>query len=616
MAGLVNQLTLEKIRSASDIVEVVGAVVPLKRNGANFVALCPFHKEKSPSFNVNPQKQIYRCFGCGKGGDVFRFLQDYENLTFMESVRRLAERARITLEIDQTPGAAEERSMRQVLFEIHERITERWQQALWQDAAGQIARDYLQKRGVSEASARLFKIGYAPDLWDDTVNWARTKKYDPSLVEKAGLIVSRDGGEGHYDRFRGRLMFPIADEQGRVIAFSGRILTGDEKTAKYVNSPETPLFTKGRVVFGLDKARKPILDRGHAVICEGQLDMIACFTAGIENAVAPQGTALTADHARVLKRYTNEIVLCFDGDSAGQKAMVRALDDLLASGLSIRVATIPAPHDPDSYIKEFGAEAFQRLITAAVGFFDFYLQMLCQNNDGQSDRGRAVIAKAMAEAVHKTGDAMLIETYARKTASRLGVSGSTGIQQFRNLAPKPARIFTPEPEYEPEPMNGEDSQSAPPVEPEEPEVAPSTHELWLLQLLCQEDDHLEWALAHLDFDWIRHPRIRRLVMMRLHPGPSGTWPSVAELHGNLEDELDQSLLMEASVQTKNRQNVDQQLKDIITRMRNNALDVLLAEARMRSTNPSSTQEEIVEALHAQTALRKAKQQSLQPLAGF
>lgn len=226
------------------------------------------------------------------------------------------------------------------------------------------------------------------------MNWAKAKGFSPELCETAGLILRRDSG-GWYDRFRGRLMFPICDEQGRVIAFSGRVLQGDEKQAKYVNSPETPIFSKGRVLFALDKAKRSILDAGKVILAEGQLDTIACHSAGIRNVVAPQGTAFTADQARVLKRYVDEVVLCFDGDKAGRNAVIRALDPLLAAGLAIRVASIPPPDDPDSWIRAHGAESFQALLNRAQGIFDFYLQGLCSENDTASDRGRLVVLRSM-----------------------------------------------------------------------------------------------------------------------------------------------------------------------------------------------------------------------------
>src|SRR5438874_1118660 len=421
MAGLFSAATREQIRAANDIVDVIGSYLPLKRSGANFMALCPFHKEKTPSFNVNPHLQIFKCFGCQKGGDVFTFIMEYESVDFPEALKRLADRAKIPLEYERGGAEQQTRHLKDSLLQIHEQITQRWQSALANEASGQIARDYLAKRGVSAEAVKLFRLGYAPDLWDDTVNWAKSKEYEPGLMEKAGLILRKEGGESYYDRFRGRLMFPICDEQGRVIGFSGRILTGDEKTAKYVNSPETPIFIKSKVFFGLDKSKRPILDAGHAIICEGQLDLIACFMAGIQNVVAPQGTAFTADHARILKRYVDEVVLCFDSDNAGQNAAVRSLDHMLAAGLAVRVATIPAPDDPDSFIKKNGGQPFKQLIERAEGFFDYYLNRLCALNPVTTDKGRLTVLRGMAETVQKTGNLVLIDKYAQKTGLRLGV---------------------------------------------------------------------------------------------------------------------------------------------------------------------------------------------------
>src|SRR5438128_8171042 len=232
-----SEATLEQIRAASDIVDVIGACLPLKRAGANFVTLCPFHREKSPSFNVNPHRQIFHCFGCHKGGDVFTFVQEYENISFVDAVRRLAERAHIPLEFDNQPGQQQVRHLKETLWQIHEQITQRWQSALTNDAGAQIARDYLRKRGVPDEAIKLFRLGYAPEAWDDTVNWARSKGHALALVEQAGLILRKENSDHYYDRFRGRLIFPICDEQGRVIAFRGGILSGDDKTDNYVNTP-------------------------------------------------------------------------------------------------------------------------------------------------------------------------------------------------------------------------------------------------------------------------------------------------------------------------------------------------------------------------------------------
>src|SRR5262245_45876191 len=220
MAGIIPPDKLEQIRSANDIVDVIGAVLPLKRAGANFTALCPFHKEKSPSFNVNPHRQTFHCFGCHKGGDVFTFIQEYESLSFVEAVKRLAERPSIPLAFENQTGQQPTRHHKETVLQAHEQIAQRWQNALANDAGGQIARDYLSKRGVSEEAIKVFRLGYAPDAWDDTVNWAKSKGYDWALVEQGGLIIRKEDSDRYYDRFRGRLMFPICDEQGRVIGFS------------------------------------------------------------------------------------------------------------------------------------------------------------------------------------------------------------------------------------------------------------------------------------------------------------------------------------------------------------------------------------------------------------
>ena len=458
MGGIISQSTKEQIRAANDIVDVIGGYLPLKRAGANFVALCPFHKEKTPSFNVSPHKQIFYCFGCHKGGDVFAFVKAYENIDFPEAVRRLAERAKIPLEYEEGSGGQQSRHLKETLLQIHEQITQRWQTALANEAAGQVARDYLVKRGVSGEAIRLFRLGAAPELWDDTVNWARNKGHDLALVEQAGLIIRKEDTGRYYDRFRGRLIFPICDEQSRVVGFSGRVLAGDEKTAKYVNSPETPIFTKSKVFFGLDKSKRALLDADCAVVCEGQLDLIACFMAGVQNVVAPQGTAFTSDHARILKRYVEEVVLCFDSDDAGQNAAVRSLDHLLASGLAVRVAVVPAPHDPDSFIKAAGGPAFQKLIERAEGFFDYYLNRLCATNDVATDKGRLAVLRGMAEAVHKTGNGVLVDKYAQKTALRLGVSPDAVRAEFQKLSS--ARTSAPNAAEEPP-----DESIAPPTRP-------------------------------------------------------------------------------------------------------------------------------------------------------
>jgi DNA primase len=596
MAGFIAPATLEQIRAANDIVEVIGSVLPLKRAGANFVALCPFHREKSPSFNVSPQRQAFKCFGCNKGGDVFTFIKEYESVDFPEAVRRLAERARIPLEYEKGSGPdAQTRHIKERLLQIHEQITTRWQSALTNEAAGQIAREYLAKRGVSPEGVKLFRLGYAPDLWDDTVNWAKSKGHELALVEKAGLILRKEGSDSFYDRFRGRLMFPICDEQGRVVGFSGRILTGDEKTAKYVNSPETPIFTKSKVFFGLDKSKRALLDAGYAIVCEGQLDLIACFMAGVQNIVAPQGTAFTADHARILRRYVEEVVLCFDSDNAGQNAAVRALDSLLASGLAVRVAVVPAPHDPDSFIKEHGGAAFKQIINKAAGFFDYLLGRLCATNDVTEDKGRLAILRAMGEAVHKTGNGVLIDKYAQKTALRLGVAPEAVRLEFKKQrAAAPPGPVAREPEEEPL------------TEPEAGPAPPTTQEHWLLKLLLMHDDLVPWAAQHLQPDWIQHPVVREIIERRLAAHVHQTWLSFAAFLGDCDTPEMQSLVSEAAIAEREIPNPMQQLTDLATRLRNQHLDRQLAALMQQMNQPELSEASRLELLQQQMEMRALK----------
>jgi len=610
MPGLFSSATLEQVRAASDIVDVIGSYLPLKRAGANFVALCPFHKEKTPSFNVNPHLQIFHCFGCHKGGDVFAFVKYYESVDFPEAVRRLADRARIPLEQEKSADGQQSRHLKETLLQIHEQITQRWQSALANEAAGQTAREYLARRGVSTDAVKLFRLGCAPELWDDTVNWAKSKGHQLALVEKAGLILRKEGSDNYYDRFRGRLIFPICDEQARVIGFSGRVLTGDEKTAKYVNSPETPIFTKSKVFFGLDKSKRALLDAGYAVVCEGQLDLIACFMAGVQNVVAPQGTALTADHARILKRYVEEVVLCFDPDEAGQEAAVRALDSLLAAGLAVRVAVVPAPHDPDSFIQAAGGAAFKQLIERAEGFFDYYLNRLCATNQVATDKGRLAVLGGMAEAVHKTSNVVLIDKYAQKTALRLGVSPDAVRVEFRKLGRKPSRLPT-------EPAAEEPGTTRP---------ALTTQEFCLLKFLLETDDHVDWLVANLDLNWIPASQVRAVVSRRLQLHSSRTWEGLNTFLTSFDDTL-QQIITEALTKPlvtntdglkvprqRSLPNPFAQLQSVVRDLRNNFIDGQISSLLLRMGDLAISEEDRNEAARLQQTLLRAKRQELSPRA--
>ncbi|MFL6593981.1 MAG: DNA primase, partial [Chthoniobacterales bacterium] len=316
--GSIPNSTIEQVAAANDIVEVIGSYFPLKRAGASFKALCPFHQEKTPSFNVSPQRQSFHCFGCGAGGSVFRFVMDYEHLDFPSAVKKLAARVGVPVIEDRTFSAAEDQAheARRTLLQLHAEAADWFHENLLKREFAKPARDYLKKRGIDGAVAKNWQLGFAPDSWDACLNWALEAGYKRRHILQSGLVKPRDEDRPNesevYDRFRGRIMFPICNDVGEVIAFSGRVLTSDSEGAKYLNSPETPLFRKGSILFGLHKSKRALIEANSAIVCEGQLDLITLFEAGICNVVAPQGTAFTEQQARILKRFVAEVVLCFD----------------------------------------------------------------------------------------------------------------------------------------------------------------------------------------------------------------------------------------------------------------------------------------------------------------
>ena len=425
--GTIPTQTIEQIAAANDIVEVIGSYFPLKRAGANFRALCPFHQEKTPSFHVSPQRQTFHCFGCGVGGTVFRFVMDYEHVDFPSAVRKLA--ARVGIPVIEESGAGDDRQheARRMLLQLHAEAAEWFHNNLLRKDFAKPARDYLKKRGIDQGVAKNWQIGYAPDEWDAFLNWALPRGYQRPQLLQSGLIKLRDEDRPErdvYDRFRGRIMFPICNDVGEVIAFSGRVLKTEAEGAKYINSPETPLFRKGSVLFGLNKTKRGLIETDCAIVCEGQLDLITLFEAGIANVVAPQGTAFTESQARILKRFVNEVVLCFDADAAGKKAAERSLDALLQNDLIVRVAEMPAGEDPDSLVRQKGKEDFEARVAAARDFFDYWIEREVSTTDLSSLGAKMELARNLAETVSHVRDPLMRGEVARRVTARLGISTS------------------------------------------------------------------------------------------------------------------------------------------------------------------------------------------------
>jgi DNA primase len=428
--GTIPSETIEQIAAANDIVEVIGSYFPLKRAGTNFKALCPFHQEKTPSFTVSPSRQTFHCFGCGAGGSVFRFVMEYEHVGFPSAVHKLASRAGITI-VEERGAADEDRQYetRRKLLKLHAEAAEWFHENLTKREIGEPARKYLKQRGITGEIAKRWQLGYAPDEWDAFGSWARGQGYDPRELVSSGLIKTKDDDQTlnvkpqmSYDRFRGRIMFSICNDVGEVIAFSGRLLKEEEGTAKYLNSPETPLFRKGNVLFGLHKSKRALIEANFAIVCEGQLDLISLFEAGITNVVAPQGTAFTETQARILKRYVNEVVLCFDSDAAGTKAAERSLEALLQNGLFIRVVELPAGEDPDSMIRSEGEEAFEERLATARDFFDYLIEREAALSKPESSVERIQVARRIVEKIARVPDSLLRGEIVKKAAARLNLA--------------------------------------------------------------------------------------------------------------------------------------------------------------------------------------------------
>ena len=422
MAGIIPNEIIEQVAAANDIVEVIGSYFPLKRMGSMFKALCPFHQERSPSFSVNPQRQIFKCFGCGAGGSVFRFVMDYEHIEFPAAVRKLAEKAGIQIpESQMSQGDYERLDLRRRLLGLHAEAADFFHTQLMRGKSAHGAREYLKKRGLSADVAKSWKIGFAPDSWDGLLQHAEAAGYSRDELTQSGLFsVGEDNGR-IFDRFRGRVMFPICNDTGEVIAFSGRVLFAEQSPAKYVNSPETPLFTKGAVLFGLHKAKRALIEKKQAIVCEGQIDLITAFENGVQNVIAPQGTAFTDRQARILKRYVDEVVLCFDSDAAGEKAAERSLPQLLNESLLIRIAEMPPGEDPDSLIQKQGGEAFAAQIAKSRDFFDFQIERQARKPEFATPRGKVTAARKLAEFITLIPDAVTREAVVNNAATRLEI---------------------------------------------------------------------------------------------------------------------------------------------------------------------------------------------------
>lgn len=486
---------IQQVLDRADIVGVISAYLPLKPAGRNFKAACPFHHEKTPSFIVNPDKQIFHCFGCGVGGNVISFVMRQERLDFPEAVRLLAEKYSITI-VEEKRASQEKTEIRREIKRIMGLAVEHFSANLFapkgEDA--QAVRQYLKGRAVSVEAAKNFKLGFARDQWDGLLEFLKAQKISPALMEKAGLIIPRSSGEGFYDRFRNRIIFPIFDVKGDCLAFGGRAMEADAP-AKYMNSPETPVYNKGSHLYGLHVAREAIAREDVAIVVEGYMDFLMPFQHGVQNIVASLGTALTVDQIRLLRRFTHNVVMLFDADTAGQMAMLRSLDLLIEEGMSGKVASLSPGDDPDSFVRTQGAEAFRDRVAQAESLVDFKLRMLFYQHGRDTVEARAKVAAAILPTIDKFDNVVAKSEYLKKLAYELSVSEealAAELKRLRSSGPseKNSTVFSPQ------------AQVREGIRPAERDI---------LKLMLQEKDFVPLTKAAIQVDDFVSQEVREIV---------------------------------------------------------------------------------------------------------
>jgi len=420
----------EEIKSKLDIVEVLGEYIQLKPAGSNFRSNCPFHQEKSPSFMVSPDKQIWHCFGCGKGGDVFSFVMEMEGLSFGEALRQLAPKAGVVLQKDNT----EFNSRKSRILDVLEAAADFYHREMFKN---ETIKNYLKSRGLSEETVRTWKIGYSPNSWDDLLLYLRSKKFSNEEIFLAGLSIKKEGAATYYNRFRDRIMFPINDASGHVIAFTARINPANssaeaQKMGKYINSPQTNVYDKGHIFFALDKAKGAIKSSDLAIIVEGQMDAITCHQYGYKNVIASSGTALTAEQVKLIKRYTNNIALAFDADPAGQMAADRGIKEAMAEELNIKVIMIPDGKDPDECLKNNPAD-WEKAVAEAKPMMEYYFTKALTGMDLSQIENKRSASKKILAMIAKFSNKVEIDHWTKRLAEIIDIDEGILRETLRDI---------------------------------------------------------------------------------------------------------------------------------------------------------------------------------------
>lgn len=553
---------VEQVGAANDIVEIISQYVPLKRAGRHLKACCPFHQEKTPSFMVQPEKQMFHCFGCGAGGDVFTFLMRHENMTFPEALKSLAERAHITL--PERRSGREDGGQKEKLYEVCQAAADFYHELLFKET-GAAARAYLAKRRITEETLREFKLGWAPEEWRVLFDRLVLKKYPEALLKQAALIQQSAKGN-YYDTFRGRLMFPIQNLQGKVIGFGGRLIA-DQEGPKYLNSPETPIFFKRRELFGLNLAKKHI-DREwpNLILVEGYMDFLALYQHGFRHTVATLGTSLGEDHVRLMKRFVEEVTVVYDGDKAGEAAALRGLEILLEGGMQVKLVSLPKGEDPDDFLNKRGKEAFATLLKSAKDFFDYKLQALLARYPRQDALGLSKISREMFETLLKVKNTVMLSEYFKRLARALEVDEHSLRAEFSRLSKKDGVSKSP-------------LRAVSPVVPEA--VRPVLEELLLLVLMAEVPPFCDRVCEEIKEDDLGNPVSRELFRYLRDMSEQGKKSTLSGLLVRIQDASYREQLVAAMASLDETSEREQILEDCIRKIRRSRAAGQLEELRRK-----------------------------------
>jgi len=524
---------VEEVRAAADVVDVANDYVQLKRSGSRFMGLCPFHNEDTPSFSVDPEKNLYYCFGCQNGGDVFKFVQEIEGVGFLESVRVLADRYDIPLPDESAEGREEANERESILHAL--RFAARFfYRQLTQTDRGRPALDYLRERGYEPSTVKQFGLGYAPDEWDALLTAAEDEQLDVETLEKAGLVVERNDGSGHYDRYRGRIIFPIFSHIGKVLAFAGRILDESKDQPKYINSPETAVYHKKEVLYGLHQAKRTIRQTDEVLLVEGYTDVISLSQAGVENVVASSGTALTEGQVETLHRYAKRVLLLYDADEAGSRATMRGMDRVLEQGMGAYAVELPEGDDPDDYVQAHGGEAFLDYVDEnRQDLPSFVYQRARRTGELETPEDRVEVQRSIIESVARIPDPNLRREYVTHTSEVVGVPDADLFrmleeererleQQARRRQKREAKRQEREQQAQEQHADAAAApQPPPPSEPpadddaepsSTPPAAPLPEERVLLRLMLEQGTRMvEFVLGNMALDEFTEGPTRELV---------------------------------------------------------------------------------------------------------